>query len=199
MMKKAIGSGAEAIIYIENDKLVKERIKKDYRIDEIDYALRKQRTRKEAKIMQKVSFSPQVLDVDEKKMKISMNFIDGDVVRNVLDKLDYEGRKKLCIEIGERVAEMHDMDVIHGDLTTSNMIFNTKLFIIDFGLSLISKKDEDKAVDLHLFKQALESKHWQYYEECYNFFLQGYEKYKDYKNVLKRLEKVERRGRYKGK
>ena len=43
---------------------------------------------------------------------------------------------------------------------TNDMIYDKKIYLIDFGLSLYSNKPEDKAVDLHLLKQALESKHY---------------------------------------
>ena len=41
---------------------------------------------------------------------------------------------------------------------------NGKVYFIDFGLGFFSNKTEDKAVDLHLLKQALESKHYQIFE-----------------------------------
>ena len=70
-----------------------------------------------------------------------------------------------------------------------------KLYFIDFGLGFFSTKAEDKAVDLHLLKQALESKHYKNFEKLYKTILKNYK----HKDVLKRLEKVELRGRYKGK
>ena len=95
---------------------------------------------------------------------------------------------------------MHDNDIIHGDLTTSNMILNkNKVYIIDFGLGKISSKDEDKAVDIKLLKQAFESKHYNHFEELYHYFLKGYLKSKNYEKILNRLKIVEKRGRYKRK
>ena len=73
-----------------------------------------------------------------------------------------------------------------------------KLYFIDFGLSFHSQRIEDKAVDLHLLKQALESKHFKDYDFLLKNCLANY-KWKDSKKVLKQLEKVESRGRYKGK
>ncbi len=69
-------------------------------------------------------------------------------------------------EIGNLIGKMHNQNIIHGDLTTSNMIVNSnekKIYFIDFGLSFFSEKIEDKAVDLHLLKRALESKHLKKY------------------------------------
>jgi Kae1-associated kinase Bud32 len=94
---------------------------------------------------------------------------------------------------------MHDKDIIHGDLTTSNMILKEKVYFIDFGLGFNSTRIEDKAVDLHLLRQAFESKHYKHFEEFFKEVLEGYKLSKNWKEVLNRLEKVEMRGRYKRK
>jgi len=196
---KLIAQGAEAILIKEGNYLIKERIKKSYRIDDIDIKLRKYRTRSEAKLLNKVDNSPKVFDVDEKEMKIKMEFIDGKLIKNILDNLHSDKRNLLLREIGGKIAKMHDNDIIHGDLTTSNMILKNKIYFIDFGLGFVSNKIEDKAVDLHLLRQALESKHYRHFEESFKEVLEGYKLSKNWKEVLNRLEKVERRGRYKNK
>jgi len=57
-------------------------------------------------------------------------------------------------QIGRELAKMYCLDVIHGDLTMSNvMLFvvlgtpPVKIVLIDFGLSYMSAAPEDKAVD----------------------------------------------------
>src|SRR3990167_2700846 len=192
---KIIKQAAEAIIFLDKDKVIKERIRKSYRIDDIDNKLRKFRTRSEGKLLEKIDNSPEVYEVNDKEMKIVMEFIDGKLVKDILDNMTREKRNLLLREIGRRIAKMHDKDIIHGDLTTSNMILKDKVYFIDFGLGFHSKKIEDKAVDLHLLKQALESKHYKHFEESYKKVLNGYKSSKNWKEVLKRLEKVERRGR----
>jgi Kae1-associated kinase Bud32 len=91
--------------------------------------------------------------------------------------------------------------IIHDDLTTSNMIVvSGKVHIIDFGLSFFSERVEDKAVDIHLLRQALESKHQEIWKEAYDAFIDSYKKnYPEYPKVLERLDVVEMRGRYKQK
>jgi len=194
---KIIKQGAEAILYLEKDYLVKERIKKSYRIDDIDKKLRKFRTRREAKLLQKTESTPKVFDVDDKKMIIKMEFIEGKLLKDILDNMHKSKRNTLLKDIGKKIAKMHDEDIIHGDLTTSNMILKGKIYFIDFGLGFHSKKIEDKAVDLHLLKQALESKHYKHFEESFKEVIEGYKLSKNWKEVLNRLEKVEKRGRYK--
>ena len=118
----------------------------------------------------------------------------------VYETKDYWSKvnNKILESIGEQISKLHDNNIIHGDLTTSNMIVKEgKVYFIDFGLGFISNKIEDKAVDLHLLKQALESKHHENWEESFNEILRGYNKSKNFKDVINRLDKVERRGRYK--
>ena len=69
--------------------------------------------------------------------------------------------KQLGATIGKQLAEMHSLDLIHGDLTTSNMLLrpNGSLVWIDFGLSYISNLPEDKAVDLYVLERAISSTH----------------------------------------
>jgi len=198
---KVIAQGAEAIISVEDTVLYKQRIPKTYRIPEIDLKLRKLRTRSEAKLLTKAEgIAPKVLAVDEEKMLITMEYLHGDLLKDVLDDLPASQRKKLLHELGKKVGTLHDNDIIHGDLTTTNMIaHHDTVRLIDFGLGMISKKIEDKAVDLHLLKQALASKHYRHSHEAFVHVLEGYKQAKDHSLVLARLEKIEKRGRYKQK
>ncbi len=198
-----IAEGAEAKIFVDGSKVIKNRIKKSYRIPEIDNSLRKFRTRREAKVFERLKGKipiPNLLHYSDKHMKIEMDLVKGKKIRDILKKTN---AKKLCRTIGEQIGVMHDNDVIHGDLTTSNMLLNDKdkqIYFIDFGLSFFSTKTEDKAVDLHLLKQTLESKHHTIWKECFDAAIVGYKKtYNNAAEIIKRLEKVEARGRYKGK
>ena len=196
-MKKIIKQGAEAILYKEDEYLLKERIPKSYRISTLDQTLRKSRTRSEAKLLQKASISvPRVYDVDENKMIIKMDFVDGQVLKDVFDTLQH--RDNICKQIGKSIATLHQQHIIHGDLTTSNMILKDHtVYFIDFGLGFISQRVEDKAVDLHLLRQALESKHYLHAEKTFKSVLEGYDYCK--KDILRQLEKIGMRGRYKRK
>ena len=243
-----IAQAAEAIIIRKGDSVIKRRIKKGYRIPELDEKLRKLRTRSEAKLLEKSSKLikvPRVIKVDEKTKEIEMQFIEGKKLSESLDNLN--NKLEIMEQVGEETAKLHDNDIIHSDLTTSNMILVEKasqlknkkvpikqhkkdltvnstsinssgigereepikeskiqksepssrgeVYLIDFGLGFISKRIEDKAVDLHLLKQALEAKHWQDWEKLFESFLKGYNP-KDKTQILKQLEKVEARGRY---
>ncbi len=199
-MKKLIAQGAEAKLFLENNHIIKDRFPKSYRIKEIDDKLRSFRTRREAKILQKLQAmnfsSPKLIKNDEKENLI-IEKINGKLIKEVLEESNY---KKLCSEIGRKTAILHNNSIIHGDLTTSNMILKDEIYFVDFGLSFFSEKSEDKAVDLHLLKEALESKHYRIWEDCFESAIKSYKKSaKKSSETLKRLEAVEKRGRYRAK
>jgi len=191
---KEIARGAESVIYEDKNTIIKDRLKKNYRIAELDEELRRQRTRRETNLLQKVTIPHPRLIRSDDKQKIVMEKIKGEKLREVLDK-----KPELARRIGELVAELHNHNIIHGDLTTSNMILNEKnnIVFIDFGLSFHSDKIEDKAVDIHLFKQALNSKHFKVYDKALKEFMQGYKKVNKHEQIMQRLKEVELRGRYK--
>ena len=197
---KLIAQGAESKLFLVKNKVVKNRFRKTYRIKEIDERLRKARTKREAKVLeklQKIHFPVPKLTSNNKKDTLEIEYIKGKLLKNILNE---KNCIKLCKEIGQKVAILHNNDIIHGDLTTSNMIFDKEIYFIDFGLSFFSMKIEDKAVDLHLFKEALESKHSEIWEKSYKAALEGYLKRANGgKKVLYRIKIVEKRGRYKHK
>src|SRR3989344_3148252 len=271
---KLIYQGAEAKIFLKNINslkhkfsgklivkkqgvsyiIIKDRIIKSYRIKEIDDKIRKQRTKAEKKLLEKASKIINAPDSSPLKEfnKITMPFIDGKKLSEHLDSFPLIQQRQILKEIGEIVAKLHNSDIIHGDLTTSNMILvenlpahshsqinekpvNKKqdkiklvsqknlslnnslakksgeadfvainhasapiILFIDFGLGYESHKYEDKAVDIHLLKHALEAKHYKNWHVLYKEFEKSYKKYsKNHEYILERLIAVERRGRYK--
>ena len=196
---KILARGAEAVIIKEKSKVIKNRISKSYRLPELDEKLRKLRTRSEAKIIQKLQSIipvPKFIKTDEKTKQIEMKYISGKKLSVYLDKL--KNYKSICKQIGKSTAKLHDSNIIHGDLTTSNLILkNKKVYFIDFGLGFHSSKIEDKAVDLHLIKESMQAKHSKIYESAFSAILEGYKSSKNYDKTIKQLKKVEKRGRYK--
>jgi len=232
MTEQIIQQAAEAIIIKQGNNIIKRRIKKSYRLEEIDNKLRKQKTKKEAKLLDKLKNIinvPKLIKVKENE--IIMQFINGKKLSENLESL--KNKEKIMKQLGEEISKLHNNNIIHGDLTTSNMILlekpkeknqaidstnklikqisqnagnlttnekinnsEFKIFLIDFGLSFSSHRIEDKAVDLHLLRQALESKHFSCWKKLFNATLKGYNA-KDKKKIMQQLEKVEARGRYK--
>ncbi len=205
MAKKIIHQGAEAVILLDSKKniIIKRRVKKEYRIKEIDEKIRKIRTRSEGRILKKASEVvpvPEIVDINETSKEIIMRFIKGKKLSDFLDSFALNKQKNLLKDIGSSVAKLHDLDIIHGDLTTSNMILSdsdSKVYFIDFGLGFRSHRFEDKAVDIYLFKQALEARHFKNWEALFKSFLEGYKASENYERTILQLKKVEKRRRYK--
>jgi len=190
---KLIAQGAEAKIYLDREKIIKERVKKRYRIKELDEFLRKTRTRKEVKLLadlKRLGINvPKIIDYND--TRIIMEFINGKKLKDVLNKRNY---KKFCMELGKKIAGMHLADIIHGDLTTSNIIVkNEKLYFIDFGLAIETKNLEQKAADLLTLYQNFKSVHAKL--NYWNYFLEGYRN-KETENILKVFNKMLMRRRY---
>jgi len=198
---KEIASGAEAVIYQEGNKIIKHRISKTYRISEIDNKIIKQRTKAETKILDKASkIIPVPKPEPQKEMdKIIMPFIEGEKLSQFIDKYLLEKQKKIMIQLGKSIAKIHKENLIHGDLTTSNMILKgRKVYLVDFGLGFQNGKYEDKGVDIHLLKQALEAKHFKNWKILFEEFKRGYKSLepKEAEKVLNKLNSIEKRGRY---
>jgi len=195
---KKLFIGAEAVIsQLNEDTLIKDRVKKGYRIKEIDEKLRKFRTNREFKILKKCEslgiFVPKIKN--KKDYSFEMEYLKGVVLRDYIPNCKNEELKKIFTKIGKQINLMHKNHIIHGDLTTSNMIlFNNEVYFIDFSLGEIKDKIEDKAVDLHLIKQALIAKHNKEWKICFNSIINNYSN----KFVIDKLKSVEKRGRKKG-
>lgn len=202
---KLIKRGAEAEIYLSEWRgrkvAIKRRIPKSYRNEKIDKRLREARTKLEAKMISEArSFgvsTPIIYDVDTKESKIVMEYVDGERIKEALQKANEEEQKKLCIEIGKCVGKLHSNDLIHGDLTTSNMILmDQRIYFIDFSLGGKSKEIEAKGVDLHLLMEAFESTHSKILDK-FDFVLEGYKsEFNDANKVIKKVKEIEKRGRY---
>lgn len=201
-----IKRGAEAILYIdtfdEQQVLVKERIKKTYRISQIDEKIRKTRTKGEVKLLteaRKVGvLTPKIFSIDEATHKIIMEFIDGTRIKELFYSSDKKVISKTCLEIGKLIGKLHSAGIIHGDLTTSNMILkDNQIYLIDFGLGEFSKRTEDQGVDLNLLYEALKSTHFKILDLCWENIIKGYmQEYKDASKVLQKIEEIEKRARY---
>ena len=198
-----IAQGAEGIIYKDASTIIKERVTKSYRIPEIDESLRKFRTRREAKVLQKLGElqfpAPHLVDFCDKRMSITMDFVPGEKLKDVLQQAD--NTEFLAREMGSKIGILHNKDIVHGDLTTSNMILHQetgRVHFIDFGLAAFSDKVEDKAVDLFLLDRALESVHYDSYPGIFENVIAGYlESNPGAAAVLERLKQVQSRGRNK--
>ena len=194
--------GAEAVLYLDNGCLVKERVSKSYRIREIDQKITRLRTSLEASLIAEARRhgvnAPAIFEVDKKGLKIRMEFINGVRIKEYFYSCSEDDVKKVSFKIGESIGRLHSAGIVHGDLTTSNMILKgDKVFFIDFGLGFFSKRIEDYGTDLKLLKEAIQSTHFKILKICWDNILKGYKKeYKDAEGVINKVKEIEARARY---
>ena len=201
-----IYQGAEAkiikTIYHNKEVIKKHRINKTYRIKEIDQRLISNRTKDEAKLInsaRKLGLNvPIIYDIDILNGILTMSYIQGDRVKDIYDKIPHETRRNICRLIGQNIARLHNGNIIHGDITTSNMIYSKeRIYFIDFGLGEFNEEIESKGVDLHVLMEAITSTHSQYSND-FEAILEGYEKEYNgnYMDIEKKIEEIILRGRY---
>lgn len=187
-----IASGAEAVITREGDTITKTRILKRYRLPGIDEKLRRERTKAEAKLISEARRcgvpTPIIRDVTD--FEIKMEYIDGTALKNVITQ-------ELSEKTGELIGRLHTCGIVHGDLTTSNIIYkDEKLYLIDFGLAYLDKTLEARGVDIHVLFQTFESTH-ENHEGLIEAFTKGYRRRAEFaEDVIKRVKEIESRGRY---
>jgi TP53 regulating kinase-like protein len=204
-----IKKGAEASLFLEDWQgrkvIMKRRLPKKYRLPEIDKKIRTYRTIHESQLLHFAKEAgvptPTIFMVDLADSNIIMEFVEGKQVKQILDDLSFEERESLSRHIGELIGRLHHNGIIHGDLTTSNMVLTPsgKVVFVDFGLGEKAVELELRGVDLHLMKRAFQSTHFRHAEECFNAVLEGYARVvgeKRVKKVLGKIREIEKRGRY---
>ena len=240
-MSILLGQGAEGKIYIgeflSKKCIIKERFEKKYRIKELDKKLTKNRMLNESRNIARASKLgvnvPTLYFVDLIERKIYMEYIENSCQLKVLlqtiysleDMSPYQSLlDKIGNDLGNMLSKLHSGDLIHGDLTPSNIILKVKedtnsdllnngeqiilknksydyIYLIDFGLSSVSlsvtSKLEDKAVDLYVLKRAMISSNPKS-EELFDKAMEIYKKNcTDGEEIIERYKKVEMRGRKK--
>ncbi len=200
MQKKLIAHGAEAKLfkteYLGKKALLKERVPKGYRDAELDEKIRFARTRDEAMLLHAARTAgirtPVVFKIEKKKASLWMEFIEGKRLKEFLSKKSVG----ICERVGKEIARMHLAGIVHGDLTTSNIIVEGNgIAFIDFGLGFKSSKEEDFAVDLLNFKKTFEATHCSL-QKGWDLLVKRYLDGKGKKSVVERVDVVEARGRY---
>jgi len=207
--QKLLKKGAEASLFLADwhgrKVVVKTRLPKRYRPAELDAKIRSYRTSHEPQLMHEAKLAgvptPTIYLVDMKQASVTMEFVNGKQVKQVLAGILKKERRELCISIGRLIGKLHKHGVVHGDLTTSNMILNEegKIFLIDFGLGEKNTEVEARGVDLHLMKRALQSTHYKFAEECFKHVWKGYLAVlgeEDAEKVFEKIREIEKRGRY---
>ncbi len=209
LSQKPFYRGAEADLFLSTlgpwDVVVKQRVRKRYRDPELDKRIRRERTAREATALheaKKVGVrTPTVLDVDVERCSITMTWLEGGLARDDLDKMEHESSLKVFRELGRQVGLLHVNGMVHGDLTTSNIIITAGdiPYILDFGMSSRSMEAEDRGVDLHLLKRSIATSHAVDPDRYLRAVSTGYKTTAGVKEALasfRRAAEIARRGRY---
>ncbi len=199
-MKRGAEAELRRTTYLGRPAVEKARVPKAYRLPALDEALRRARIRTEAKLMGEARAAgvpvPILYDIDLAGNRLVMEYVEGPTAKAVLDR---GGRPAMaaCRKIGEAIARLHGADLVHGDLTTSNMILKGgRLVLIDFSLGEKTRSIESRGVDLRLLKEALTSAHArgpEYFEAVVRAYRRRYPKAGE---VLAKVREIEERGRY---
>nr|XP_012223450.1 PREDICTED: TP53-regulating kinase isoform X1 [Linepithema humile]XP_012223451.1 PREDICTED: TP53-regulating kinase isoform X1 [Linepithema humile] len=223
-----IAQGAEARLYkglyLGKATLMKERFVKNYRHSELDTRLTKDRIRAETRAIIRAKAAgiptPALYLVDSHRRRIYMEYVENATILkqfiddNIAGKtdvdhlLDFIGRG-----LGTLIARMHSKDIIHGDLTTSNILLKndwneppcdnqsepeTHFVMIDFGLARVDSTLEDKAVDLYVLERSLLSAHSEVttlFSRIFQSYRQQYLSKQQCTQVLAKYRQVQARGR----
>ncbi len=188
--------GAKAIFKIRN--------KLDYRLPALDEAIRRQRTIHEAEMIHSARMSgvdvPHIYYVDLPESTIVMEYAEGDRLKELVDTSPESEVARLFTAFGRATANLHNAGIMHGDLTTANVVRrNGGLVLLDFGLSVHSNKVEDHAVDLRLVKETVVGAHPGVAQRALKALFDGYGQTAGSartRSVLRQLKSIERRGRY---
>ena len=197
--------GAEAKLdsskWLDRDVVFKQRVVKGYRHPSLDKSLQTFRVKNEVRLMleaRKAGIAvPIIYSVDLPENRIVMEEVPGVRVKDALEDFPKECAREICVKIGEIAAKLHSHDIVHGDLTTSNMLLDgDRIVLIDFSLGSKSSELEDKGVDMHLLEEAFHSAHYRradLYETVKNSYVKTYPGGAE---VLKKVKEIEKRGRY---
>lgn len=204
-MEKLIAKGAEADIYLGRwggmNAVFKVRNRKPFLIPELDAKTRRFRTAREALILNRAKElgvpTPNIYHVSLRRFTIVMKYIGGRRLKEVIGDRPEEAKI-----LGFYLGRLHIGKIAHGDPTTANLLYDNddgRYIMIDFGLAQKTDEIEDFAVDVHLVKEMLSSIHHEVYNEAFSSFKSGYLKIAGqgfFERVMKRVENIERRGRY---
>ncbi len=200
--------GAESKLFFKKwfnlPALHKVRFPKSYRIKELDFQFRKSRTIHEAKLLAKAKEvgirTPIIYEIDISNTTLVLEFIEGEILKTLLPKITKKEIQEICEQLGKDIGKLHNAGIIHGDLTTSNIIRSPnekQLTFVDFGLGYISDRLEDFGIDLFLLERAFRNTHSVIFADAWKMVIKGYKKTSsNSKDIENKLLEISSRGRY---
>jgi len=215
---KLVKQGAEARLhqgtYLGKPTIVKERFVKNYRHKHLDDVLTKERIKAESRAIVRCKavglHTPTIFLVDFERRMIFMEYFEYSItLKDFIENSSLDILIELALIIGSTLGTMHEANIIHGDLTSSNILLvnklnkmefsnldDLKLVLIDFGLAHVDSSAEDKGVDLYVLERALVSTH-EVADKIFPKIIEGYKKQNksNFKIIFAKYEEVRARGR----
>ncbi|MFC6989644.1 bifunctional N(6)-L-threonylcarbamoyladenine synthase/serine/threonine protein kinase [Haloplanus sp. GCM10025708] len=184
--------GAEAVVTIRPDRVVKRRLPKEYRHPELDARLRRERTVSEARLTSEARRNgvptPLVYDVDVPEATLALQHVGHADLAAAL-------ATDRARTVGRHLATLHGAGVVHGDPTTRNVrVGDDRTYLVDFGLGYHTGHVEDHAMDLHVFEGSVRGTADDP-DPLVAAFEEGYAAV-GAEAALNRLREIEGRGRY---
>ncbi len=176
-----------------------------YRLPELDNLIRSQRTVREAETIHAAKQagvrSPHIYYLSGHEALLVMEYVRGERLKTLLDKVSEREATEVAGDLGRSIGALHGQGIVHGDVTTSNVIVEGTgaVRLIDFGLAGHSKRLEDHAVDLRLIKETLTAAHHDLSKTFMDGLMRGYGSALGRaraKAAARKLAEIERRGRY---
>ncbi len=207
IFERLIKKGAEAEIWLGSwlglRVVVKRRVPKRYRRPDFDILLRRTRTLREASLIMSARRcgvpTPALYLVDLKATSLVMEYVPGLTIKQLLNEARLDDLMEIFRDIGTSIARLHAEGIVHGDLTTSNLILSGgRVFFVDFGLGDFNKSYEAMGVDLHLMLRALESAQPSSAHRLFSSLMEGYRRVMgpSAQLVESRVKMIRSRGRY---
>lgn len=203
MQQRFLRKGAEAELieteFLGRKALLKDRVPKEYRALALDEGIRRERTKQEAILLHKAKElgvrTPVIYGIERRACGITMEFVEGKRLKDTLNKKNFLAH---CKELGTKISLLHNGGLVHGDLTTSNVIADGKaLVFVDFGLGFFSEKVEDLAVDLLNLKKTFEATHHSLMPAAWEAITCAYcKESRNGKAVVAQVLEIEKRARY---
>jgi len=205
--------GAEAKVYrgsyLGQQAIIKERFSKSYRLPELDQKITKERSKAEARALIKcktLGIRTPTLFLADQNLLI-MQYLDcptaRDFIKSTLDDASktVDEQKLILVQLGQKIGELmanlHNNNLIHGDMTTSNLLVQDEIYVIDFGLANTEGSAEDKGVDMYVLERAIISAHPNT-EYMFEAIMKNYEQNLSNKTrdtVMKKYHDIRMRGR----
>lgn len=195
-------SGSEGIlqpaVYHGRNGILKTRLPKTYRHHDLDENIRYSRLRNETSLLSGMRSAgipvPMLLDIDFVQHSMTTGRIEGMTLRDYLVQTGSPGN--LPHDLGVIIGKMHEHGISHGDLTTSNVIFSEKLYLIDPSMGKTAASLEELAADLVMLEESFRSAHG-VMPELWDLFRASYEKEcKRGSEILAACEAIKGRRRY---